>query len=624
MVPKGIGPAVVSLAVGLFVTSAAWPEGDALASDGRLSAPVTLSRYFATNDEVLRELTAATRVRLSATPPVGDFPSALVATGVPLREAMLRLAEAGGYEWRRQGPAEAFEYRLSETAESRRRAEESLRAERASGLAAVDRQVAAIAGYARQFAGMAPREVGLEVTRLREAAEALPISRERFLAEEAWQAARLAGDPETRGLALAWEALPAAQRAEVARGRRVLMALAYPGAVVMPEEVARAVREGRARQAEARRGGVIPVLPDANEVLSFTAGLRPLQPGLLRVAIRAQRYGAHPTAPALQLPRIALTPSRVQFAGNPEAHSPGRVTADTPAELAQRVQFVGERRKRTRDEVLMYVEGLTPAELLRPVAERNPRYRFAGDSPWRALSPDFSRQPPTPARNELHRLLSQGTVPLGGLLSLIAERGQMDIHLHRDGWITLRSLVPHDRANTGVDTEWLKSVFGDIADGKGQFHASVAVRAAAGLRPGQAESLGRYDLGFLRDEVPMAEFTQSYHGWRLLAGLPGRLRALTGGQAVRYGAVGEAERAAFREFVNAVSHDPDGAPLDVELREVGLSGLELAMAGERRATTPEGQAEEARRGHMRRFELRLTRPPLVLHEFWGKAVWEPS
>jgi len=200
-----------------------------------------------------------------------------------------------------------------------------------------------------------------------------------------------------------------------------------------------------------------------------------------------------------------------------------------------------------------------------------------------------------------------GSLTLGDLLAVLAERGGVDFRLTADGWIRFQSTRPFRARARQVGPEVLREVFGPVVARKGMTPAA-AMAAGLLLTRAQLETLSASYLGFPRHLTQNSGLRSVADAWRLLDGLPvADRKALLGGEVVRYPRLSEPGRAAVWRYLRDVSTRPNGAPLDLELGPRDLPTLQLSLT--------------AGSGTKRVLELRAGGDPSPLYTAELEAEW---
>lgn len=601
-------------------------ETDPLASDSRLEVKVTFREPLVTLGQALSALSEQSGVSLDAEADIRGFTACIQAQGVPLRDLLHRLSEYSGYSWRKVEKDGRPRYTLFRDLKTRNAERELELSHWRKALEPLNRQLELATELGARFERMDPKEVGREIERMRVEMEALPVSRERYAAEQQYFAALKAANPAEWALIQAYLALPQEAQQRLTRGERVLMSSALPGAVPMPAPIRQALVRARAHLAAKERGQPPAVNPEAPETVEFRMswgdGVGVLQAPVAALTARTPRYGLQTRSPGLRLPTFALTPSRADH-GEPLFRPAGSLRADNPADLNRKIKFTWAERMRKSDDPIGFFGGVTLAEITRYLGEGEPELKIVGDSPLSPLRAAVNGPRNDSPRQALRSATSgRNTLTLGRLFSEVVSRLPVDVHVRRDGWIVLRSATRYDRASTSIDPAWLKGVFGKVVE-TSRFSPQPAATAALGLSPAQARVLGDMQLALLEDLISHGEIASNHAFWRFFGKLgEARQAALLEGQSLRFGSLPPAERAAAQAFLNDLSAAPDGAPYDLELSPAAVGLLQLSLGEPLRSPDPVAQARFQQQGAPRSLELKLSHPPLPVLRRMVRCKWD--
>ena len=562
-------------------------DDDPLTADARLDRAVTVAAPLATLGTVLEQLSQQSGVTLSADSAIAEETVVAIVRDRPARELMKQLALALGYSWKRE-KSTPVSYRLFEADEAKAKTKTLARQYRAAAAADLDQQLKLTGKYLDQYREMADREIKADVDRLRSESMQLPVGLERLAAERELFAAERAQEPLTRALLTAYALLPAAAQQQVREGRRTLMASVRPAALRMPPDLLATLRQARQFEVTraSRAAGVPPARQSEDEVIDFISGMRF---GRLVLDIRGRYLGDESPRPATSLPWFTLSPSQVMYGSPLTDNQPGKVTAEAPDALDRRVNLMWTGKKVLPEDPLTYCRGILLPEVLRALADREPSFQFVGDAYFKALRPlpQNGNVPPgtpagfDPAERALSRLtlrtVREGAVPLRDVLTELANRGNVNIHVAQDGWVRFRSTVYFNDRTAQLDPRVVKQLYGPVAGGQ-PYTRETAMTVARRLNYPQVEALTAEYLAFLPEQRPVWRMRTSWEAWRMIASLTEEHRQkLWSRQALRYGALTAGERSALREVLEEFSNRVGGAPLDLDIGPNDLGALTLSL-----------------------------------------------
>jgi len=563
-----------------------------LADDSRLDRAVTVSVPLATLETVLGQISEQTGVMLSAEKAISDDTVVAIVRDRPARDLMKQLALALDYSWKIE-KSTPVSYRLYESDEAKARSKSRSRQYRATAGVELDHQLKLTLKYVEKYRGLPRREITADVERLRAESMQLPVGHERLVAERELFAAERAQEPMTSCLLAAYVALPATAQQQILEGRRTIMASARPTSVRMPPDILANLRS--ARQFEVARAsrdaGIPPARQTQDETIDFLSGMRF---GQLVLDIRGRYLGDESPRPATSLPRFNLSPSQVMY-GNPLTDNrPGQITAEVPDSLDQRVNLMWPGKKFIPEDPLTYCRGVLLSEVLKVLADRQPSLQFVGDAYFKALRPlpQSGNLPPgtpagfDPAERSLMRLTArnvrEGGVALRDVLTELANRGNVNIHVGRDGWIRFQSTVYFNDRTVRLDPRVVRQLYEPVASGQ-PYTRETALAVARRLSYPQVEALTAEYLAFLPDQRPVWRMRASWESWRIIGSLTDEHRQkLWSRQSLRVGALTAEERMALRSVLEGFSNRVGGIPIDLDVGPTELGALTVALGAPQR------------------------------------------
>lgn len=576
------------LILGLALASAcSATEGDPLDADRRLEQRVSVKAPLATLDVVLKSVQEQCGVPLVAAPDIEANTVVVLVRDRPARELLRQLATTLGFTWTRQ-EGEAAGFRLLETEVSRARARALAREYRRQAGAELEQQLRLTLKYLEKYRGMERREILADIERLRTESMQLPVSRERLAAEAEQFAAERSYEPTVQALLTAYLALPEALQEQLLDGRRVTMTTLRPGTVRMPPPVLASLRASRQFEVlRASRGTEPPVARQSDdEVIDFLTGMRF---GRLLLEIRGRRLGDLRNRPALSLPRFVLSPSQLTFGQTLTDASPGQVSAEDPKQLEQRIPFSWVGKRLQKEDPLTYCRGVLLSDVLQRLVEQAPSLQIVGDAYYKALRPlprtkvvEGAPEGFDPAESALARLTRgpgpDGQPSLADLLRELANRGNTNIHLTRDGWMRFRSTIYFNDRPAAIDPRTIRELYGGIAAGE-PYTREVAMRVAGRLTYPQVETLSADFLAFFPGQWPIWRMRGSWDSWKLLGTLTEEHRRMFfARQPLRYQALSSDERKAVRTMIDELSNRLGEAALDLDLGPRELPSLTLGQS----------------------------------------------
>jgi hypothetical protein len=540
---------------------------------------------------VLGQISEQTGVTLSADKAIAEDTVVVIVRDRPARDLLKQLGLALDYAWKAERSTPVT-YRLYEPDEAKAKSKTLAREYRAAAGAELDHQLKLTLKYVEKYRAMPYRDVVADVNRLREESMQLPVGLERLAAERELFAAERAHEPTTTCLWTAYASLPAAVQQQILEGRRTVMASTRPASLRMPPDTLEALRS--ARQFEVTRASGKAVPPPArqteDETIDFLTGMRF---GRLVLDVRGRYLGDGPR-PAASLPRFMLSSSQVMYGTPFTDNLPGRVTTDVPDTLDRRVNLIWPGKKILPEDPLTYCRGVLLSEVLKVLADREPSLQFVGDAYFKALRPlpQTGALPPgasagfDPADRSLFRLTArssrEGGVPLRDVLAELANRGNVNIHVGRDGWLRFRSSVFFNDRTAQLDPRVVRQLYEPVASGQ-PYTRETAMAIARRLSYPQVEALTAEYLAFLPEQRLVWRMRTSWESWRMIGSLTDEHRQkFWSRQALRYAALTADERAALGNVLEGFSNRVGGLPIDLDVGPKERGALFIALGSPRR------------------------------------------